>query len=259
MIALTLALLVGADPSAWMRAAQDAFLKADWGVADHFYSRAQEDALLVDDRSTLLAAKLGRVDLRLVAREPDSALSVLPGTPGVGISADDSILWWSARARVLQAKGSDPRESIETALAIARKTGRRPLKDWCLLVRARIRTQRGDFAGAASDLDEVGAKGSRILELRLFQSKAALELARGNAREALDLVVKASDIARERGDVSSMVDLLPLRAKAEEGVGEFGAAKVSWQTQRSTALATGLDHQAREAREALERLDKGAH
>ena len=125
-------------------------------------------------------------------------------------------------------------------------------------MRARIRTERKDYSGASADLEAVHAKGSKILELRLLQSKAALDLAHGNAPRALDLTIKACNLARERGDVSSMVDLLPLRARAEEAVGDTRSAKASWQALRSTAVATGLDHQARQAREALERLDKAA-
>ena len=258
MIAMILALAFGTDPTTWLRAAQESFREANWREADRYFLMAHQEATLVDDRSTALEAMLGRVDLRLAAREPDSALNCLPASPGPGTSADDSVLWWSARARVLQAKGGDPGDPMETALSIARRASGRPLQDWCLLVRARIRTTRGDLDGAQSDLSSVHVGDSRILGLRLLQARCALELARGRPSDALALAKRAGAMAREQGDVSSAIEILPLRAKAEEAVGDLRAAKASWEAARATAGATGLDHQAKEARAALERLGQAS-
>jgi len=132
------------------------------------------------------------------------------------------------------------------------------LQEWCLLVRARIRTARGDLDGAQSDLSDVHASDSRILGLRLLQARAGLELARGRPADALALAVRAGATARELGDVSSAIEILPLRARAEEALGDRRAAKASWEAARATAVATGLDPHAKEARVELERLGRAA-
>lgn len=255
MIAALVLSLCGADAAALLQNAQDAFRQGEWARADRAFSRAQASAALLDDRSTVLEAGLGRMDLRLQAREPDSASRFLPAAPDPGLSPEDSTLWCTAKARLQQARGSDSAlRTADSALRVARRNPNRALVGWAFLVRARIHLARGQFAEAGSDLDQVHSGDSPVLPARIALLRAQVELGLGRIPKARALALEASTLALRRGDVPAIVESLPVRARTEEADGDKVAARASWKSLLSTAKSTGLPHHAKDAQDALERL-----
>jgi len=255
MIAALVLSLCGTDAAVLLQNAQDAFRQGDWARADRSFARAQASAALLDDRSTVLEALLGRMDLRLQAREPDSAAPFLPTFPDPGISSEDSTLWCTAKARLQQARGSDSAlRTADSALHVARRNPNRALVGWALLVRARIHLARGEFKDAEGDLDLVHPGDSPVLPARIALLRAQVELGQGRIQRARSLALEASTLALRRGDVPSIVESLPVRARTEEADGDKTAALASWKSLLNTATSTGLPRQAMDAREALKRL-----
>ena len=255
ILALLLWAGAGSDATALLAQAQDAFRQGDWGRADRAFTRAAESASLLDDRSTALEARLGRMDLRLLSREPDSARGQLPPRPDPGLSAEDSSLWCAAKARLLSATGSDSaRPYADSALSLARRGSMRSLRDWAYLVRARIRLLAGDLAGAEGDLDEVKASDSPVLPSRLDLLRARTALARHDAEGARRFAVKAWESAQKRGDVPAVLEILPVRADGETQCRDPRSARASWTALQVLASSTGLPRHEAQAREALSRL-----
>jgi len=128
MIAALALSFFGSDAASLLQNAQDAFRQGEWARADRAFAHAQASAALLDDRSTVLEAMLGRMDLRLQAREPDSAARFLPTFPEPGLSSEDSTLWCTAKARLQQAHGSDSAlGTADSALRVAHRNPNRAL------------------------------------------------------------------------------------------------------------------------------------
>lgn len=255
MIAALVLSFCGTDAAALLQNAQDAFRQGEWARADRAFARAQSSAALLDDRSTILEAVLGRMDLRLQAREVDSASRFLPVAPEPGLSTEDSTLWCTAKARLQQARGSDSAlGSADSALRVARRNPNRALVGWALLVRARIHFARSEYRDAANDLDQVHPGDSPVLPARIALLRAQLELGQGRIAKARAFALEASTLAQRRGDVPAIVESLPVRARTEAADGDKIAARASWKSLLNTATSTGLPRQAREAEEALGRL-----
>lgn len=240
------------NPAGLLRAGRAEARAGSWSRAEDLLSRSEEQAHLLDDPSLVLAARIARVDLRLVAEEFDSATAMLPVLPSRAVSCGDSAAWLLVRARTALAQGDLPKARIlsDSSRLTARRSGEASLRSLSAVVSGRVHLVGGDRQGARARLKEArrDADGIPGLEASVHLLDARLELAENRPAKALQAVENALSLWRSTQDIGGILAALPVRAQVAVAQGDSAAARESWDALAHIAEQTGLPRSAVRAR-----------
>ncbi|MCB9495693.1 MAG: hypothetical protein H6686_02290 [Fibrobacteria bacterium] len=245
---------MAASPAAWLRAGRSEAREGSWSKAEELLVRAESEARLLDDPSLQLAARLSRVNLRLVALEIDSASALVPTLPRRWLSTADTANWLLTRSRVALA-GDQTREGLrlaDSALALSLRTKETPLRASAAIVAGRARWMNGDARGAAKLLKKARrwTDDEIQLEAAALQLESHLQQTSGSPEKSLRAIRQSLDLWRSAGDVAGVLAALPQRATLALSSGDSSTARETWDALAEIARGTGLPLQAIRALEA---------
>jgi len=248
LVAFGIASVSAASPAALLRAGRQEARAGSWAKADDLLLRAEDGARLLDDARLELAARCARIDLRLVAEEPDSAAALLPELPKRAIPVADSAVWHLARARVALARSDLPaaREAALAARQAADRSDECPLRSVTSVVLGRALLAGGDLEGATRAWKDARRRADDVpaLDASVAALEARLELARQRPVQAAAAIERSLSLWRAEQDVGGILGALPLRAQVAAAQGDSAAARETWDAAARIAERTGLPRAA---------------
>lgn len=240
------------NPAGLLRAGRAEARAGAWSRAEELLLRAEENAHLLDNPSLALAARIVRIDLRLVAEELDSATALLPVLPARAVACGDSATWYLVHARTALARGdlASARALSDSGRATARRSREAPLRSLAAVISGRVLLAGSDRDGARKRLKEARRDADDLpaLEAAAHNLEARLELAENHPAKALQAIEKALDLWRSSQDIGGILGTLPLRAQVASAQGDTAAARESWDAIAHTSEQTGLPRSAVRAR-----------
>jgi predicted ATPase len=201
-----------------------------------------------------------------LAAERDNLLAIVERILGQGAvsarAADRALRALCAVAPALVAEGAGEAVAryLEIGLSIAQGSGADPLLSArALVLRADVRSARGDAAGADRDLAEAlvlaNHAGDAALETRVVLALSALAIERGSASEARTGVGRARELAGSAADPHVLTRILALEGAIAEHARDAVGARLAYE--EALARARALDSPSSEVamRAALAMLD----
>lgn len=227
--------------------------------ASYYVELAEREAREAEERGSAAARER-------LGRERGNLLAVAQQILGRGVvsarAADRALRALSAVGPSLLAEGTSAElaRDLERGLAVAQGSGADPrLIARAMLLRAEVREERGDRAGAERDLAEALVlahhAGDALLEVRALLAASASAIALGEPSRAAAAVARARELGGGSLDPHLAARALLLEGAIAEHAGDPLGARLSYEESLARARALALGRAEVEAGRALALLD----